>query len=167
MRNVLIVFFAIVVSPCFSQVDEFFNDFKSTSEIDYQRFDSMQQIQKRTLKAIKNSLPDKRKMPLLSDAEFLSSVKNIKGFLKDHTPRIFEYAFEYKNYIIIHYHLKIGPSRMPLIAVARMNPKNKVDLLVFMRRWDFSSVDKFHSLKRINKRTYFEEAPNRSLSILN
>ena len=156
MSRLLVVYFTIVVSPCFSQVDDFFNDMKGTSESDYQKIDSIQQIPNGALEAIRKSLPDRKKMPLLSSSEFLNSVKGVKGFLKNHTPRIFEYAFGYKNYIIIHYHLKIGSSRVSRILVARFNQKTKIDLILFMRTWDVSSIDKFHNLKRVKKRVYLE-----------
>ena len=97
MRNTLVVLFTIVISPCFSQIDDFFNDLRNTTGSDYQRFDSIQGITNGTLKAIKKSLPDGKRMPLLSYPEYLSSIKNVDGFLSKHTPRIFEFAFEYRT----------------------------------------------------------------------
>jgi len=156
MGRLLVVYFTIVVSPCFSQVDDFFYDMKSTSERDYQKFDSIQQIPRGALKAVRESLPDRKKMPLVSSSEFINSVKGVKGYLKNHTPRIFDYAFGYKNYIIIHYHLNIRSARVSRILVARLNHKPKIDLILFMRTWDFSSIDKFHNFKRAKRRVYLE-----------
>lgn len=161
MKIVLVFFFATITCPYFSQIDDSLNDLKDTSESDYQKFDSIQAIPSGTLKAIRKGLPNGKRMPLFSYTEYLSSIQNIDHFLTKHTPRIFEYAFEYQNYIIIHYYLKVGPPRMPLIAVGRLNDSNKIDLLVFMRSWDFSSLDKFRNFKRVSKRTYSEEVPNR------
>jgi hypothetical protein len=154
MRNLLTILFFILPHCCFSQIDSLFNDLKDASETNYQKVDSIQQLPIGMLRELKRSLPFVKSMPLISYSKYLTIIRKGDGFLLKHTPRIFDYAYRYKDYLIIHYYLRIRGARSPRTVVAKMDNDRRIELLVFMFNWDFSSLDKLYPLKKIKKRTY-------------
>jgi hypothetical protein len=146
------------------QLDELMGDFKDFSYEKVKKIETAEELPPDLLTSFKKILPNKKFTPLLSNNEWVISLKDAEKqrekskdnngshkFKKSKRERIFEAAYAYKDYFIIDYYFT-GRYRIERIAIVHWR-ENKI-VNIFLVPWDDLTDPENFKLKKYNRRIY-------------
>jgi hypothetical protein len=160
-RKILIFINCCLSVNCFAQLDnkveEVFNELKDFKYENSQPYYEIEKVPSGYIELLIKCLPRKNKMPLMSNTEYLTQLKNNNLKDKISAPRIFQKAYIFENYLLIDYYVKHGNYRVTYRVLARFEGKNKIDLILITSQNDPSSRNGFGTIKRDRGHIYVEE----------
>lgn len=146
-------------------LDRVRSDFKEFTYISTRKFQTTIELPPNVLEEFKNILPTDRYTPLLSEDEWIQSLKK-EGMERSSNdsresrfisqefkmPRIFKSAYGYKNYFIIDYYFT-GRYRLERRAVIFW-VNNQIEAVLIIRKDDLVEPDNIKKLKRYKNNIY-------------